>query len=45
MNLTKQKEPFQLIRVEKGFLPTTISNDASCSGTSKNSLFSLFLLN
>lgn len=34
MNLTKQKEPFQLIRVEKKFLPTTISNDASCSGTS-----------
>jgi hypothetical protein len=34
MNLTKQKEPFQLIRVEKGFLPKTISNDASCSGTS-----------
>ena len=33
-NLTKQKEPFQLVRIEKGFLPLTISNDASCSGTS-----------
>lgn len=33
-SLKKDKEPFQLKRVEKGILPTTISNDASCSGTS-----------
>ena len=34
LSLTPQKEPFQLTRVEKQNLPTTISNDASCSGTS-----------
>lgn len=33
-SLTKHKEPFQYLRVNLGILPTTISNDASCSGTS-----------
>jgi hypothetical protein len=33
-SLDKQKEPFQFIRAENQILPTTIPNDASCSGTS-----------
>ena len=33
-SLNPQKESFQYIRIQKGILPSTISNDASCSGTS-----------
>lgn len=33
-SLKKDKEPFSYLCAQNGILPTTVSNDASCSGTS-----------